>query len=204
MDEKGDRGFFNAKGAAEFLKCGEKDVLHLVREKKIPHSILPFGKILFDPQRLRDWVLSFEQMPHYTKEEKTTHKSHKTALRKEICQRFNCVAKERNKYTNLYLGQQIYAQLHPNAGGDGVDLALRERGHDEKLPKCNILKRIEIGKLNGYWKVNKSWLDGNGRFTDHPAAAFHIPGSLQDDPENPGWKELKTLLEYTAGKSAKK
>jgi hypothetical protein len=204
MDEKGNRGFFDILETAEFLKCGEKDVLQLVREKKIPHSVLPFGKILFDRQRLRDWVLSFEQMPHYRKEEKTTEKSHKTSIRKKICQRFNCIAKERSKYTNLYLGQQVYAQLHPRAGADGVDLALRECGDDEKLPKCNILKRIEIGKLNGYWKVNKSWLDGNGRFTQHPAAAFHIPDSLQDNPENPGWKELKILLEYTARKCSKK
>ena len=204
MNEKGNRGFFDMEEAAEFLKCGEKDVLQLVREKKIPHSLLPFGKILFDTERLRDWVLSFEQMPQYGKEEKTTEISHKTSIRDDICQRFNCVAKERSKYTNLYLGQQVYAQLHPRPGADGIDLALRERGDDEKLPKCSILKRIEITKLNGYWKVNKSWLDGNGRFTDHPAAAFHIPGSLQDNPEHPGWKELKVLLEYTAGRCSKK
>ena len=204
MDKKGNRGFFNIEEAAEFLKCGEKDVLHLVRDKKIPHSVLPFGKILFDQERLRNWVMSFEQMPHYRKEEKTTEKSNKTSIRKDICRRFNCVSKERSKYTNLYLGQQIYAQLHPSDSEDGVDLALRERGDDDNLPKCKLLKRIEIGKLNGYWKVNKSWLDGNGRFTDHPAAAFHIPGSLQGNPEHPGWKELKVLLEYTARKSAKK
>ena len=34
MDEKRNRGFFNMEGAAEFLKCGEKDILQLVREKK--------------------------------------------------------------------------------------------------------------------------------------------------------------------------
>jgi len=204
MDEKGNRGFFNTEEAAEFLKCGEKDVLQLVREKKIPHSVLPFGKILFDTERLRDWVLSFEQMAHYMKEASHIEISRKISIAKEICQRFSCVSKERSKYTNLYLGQQVYAQLHPRAGGDGIDLALRERGDDEKLPKCSILKRIEIAKLNGYWKVNKSWLDGNGRFTEHPAAAFHIPGSLQDNPENTGWKELKILLEYTAKKCSKK
>jgi len=204
MDEKGNRGFFDIIEAAEFLKCGENDVLQLVREKKIPHSVLPFGKILFDPERLRDWVLSQEQMSHYMKEADTIEKSPKVSITKEICERFNCIAKERSKYTNLYLGQQVYAQLHTRADGDGVDLALRERGDDEKLPKCSILNRIEITKLNGYWKVNKSWLDGNGRFTEHPAAAFHIPGSLQDDPANPGWKELKVLLEYTARKSSKK
>jgi len=204
MNEKGNRGFFDMEEAAEFLKCGKMDVLQLVRENKIPHSVLPFGKVLFDPERLRDWVLSFEQMAHYTKQAGPVEKSRKISIAKEICQRFGCVAKERSKYTNLYLGQQIYAQLHPRAGADGIDLALRECGDDEELPKCNVLKRIEIGKLNGYWKVNKSWLDGNGRFTNHPAAAFHIPGSLQDDPENTGWKELKVLLEYTAGKCSKK
>lgn len=204
MDESSNKRFFNMEEAAEFLKCGEKDVLQLVREKKIPHSVLPFGKILFDTERLRDWVLSFEKMANYMKEASPVEKSRKISFAKEICQRFNCVAKERSKYTNLYLGQQVYAQLHPRAGADGIDLALRERGDDEKLPKCNLLKRIEIGKLNGYWKVNKGWLDGNGRFTDHPAAAFHIPASLQDNPENPGWKELKILLEYTAKKCSKK
>ena len=204
MDQKTNRGFFDIEEAAEFLKCGEKDVLQLVREKKIPHSVLPFGKILFDTERLRDWVLSFEKMPRYNKQAITIDKSQQISISKEICQRFSCVTKERSKYTNLYLGQQVYAQLHPRATGDGIDLALRECGDDKNLPKCSVLKRIEIARLNGYWKVNKSWLEGNGRFTQHPAAAFHIPGSLQDNPENTGWKELKVLLEYTAKKCSKK
>ncbi len=204
MDEKGNRGFLDMEEAAEFLKCGQMDVLKLVREKKIPHSVLPFGKILFDTERLRDWVLSLEQMPRYIKQASPDEKIRKISFAKEICQRFDCVARERTKYTNLYLGQQVYAQLHPRAAGDGIDLALRECGDDEDLPKCSVLKKIEISKLNGYWKVNKSWLEGNGRFTRHPAAAFHIPGSLQDNPENPGWKELKVLLEYTAKKCSKK
>jgi hypothetical protein len=204
MDKKDNRGFFDMEEAAEFLKCGEKDVLQLVREKKIPHSILPFGKILFDPERLRDWILSFEQMPHYTEQASPTEKSRKIPIAKEICQRFSCVVKERSKYTNLYLGQQVYAQLHPRVDADGIDLALRECGDDENLPKCNFIERIDINKLNGYWKVNKSWLDGNGRFTKHPAAAFHLPDSLQDNPKHIGWKELKTLLDYTAKKCSKK
>ena len=104
MDKKDNRRFFDMEEAAEFLKCGEKDVLRLVREKKIPHSVLPFGKILFDSERLRDWVLSFEQMPHYMKQASPIEKSRKISIAKEICQRFNCVAKERSKYTNLYLG----------------------------------------------------------------------------------------------------
>lgn len=204
MDEKDNRDFLDMEEAAEFLKCGQKDVLQLVRENKIPHSVLPFGKILFDAERLRDWVLSFEQMARYKKEVTTVEKSRKIPIEKEICQRFGCVAKTRSKYTNLYIGQQVYAQLHPSKSEDGIDLALRECGKDQNLPKCNVLKKIEIGKLNGYWKVNKSWLDGNGRFTQHPAAAFHIPESLQNNPENIGWKELETLLEYTARKCAKK
>jgi len=200
MDKNSNQGFFDMEEAANFLKCGEKDVLMLVREKKIPHSVLPFGKILFDRERLRDWVLTFEQMPQYRRQDGSFDKGHNISLGKEICQRFGCVTKERSKYTNLYLGQRVYAQLHPRLTGDGIDLALRECGDDESLPKCNVLKRIEIRELKGYWKANKSWLEGNGRFTEHPAAAFHIPGSLQDEPENPGWKELKVLLEYTAKK----
>jgi hypothetical protein len=190
--------------AANFLKCGEKDVLQLVREKKIPHSVLPFGKILFNRERLRDWVLTFEQMSQYKSQADSFDKSQKISLGKEICQRFDCIAKDRSKYTNLYFGQKVYAQLHPRLTGDGIDLALRECGDDENLPKCNVLRKIEIRELKGYWKANKSWLEGNGRFTKHPAAAFHIPGSLQDDPKNPGWKELKVLLEYTAKKCSQK
>ena len=204
MDKNSNQGFFDMEEAAEFLKCSDKDILYLAREKKIPHSVLPFGKILFDRERLRDWVLSFEQMPEYREQESPLDKSRNISMEKEICQRFGSVAKERSKYTNLYLGQKVYAQLHPRLTGDGIDLALRERGNDENLPKCNVLRRIEIRELKGYWKVNKSWLEGNGRFTEHPAAAFHIPGSLQGEPENPGWKELKALLEYTAKKRSQK
>lgn len=204
MDKNSNQGFFDMEEAAEFLKCSDKDILYLAREKKIPHSVLPFGKILFDRERLRDWVLSFEQMPEYREQESPLDKSRNISMEKEICQRFGSVAKERSKYTNLYLGQKVYAQLHPRLTGDGTDLALRECGNDENLPKCNVLRRIEIRELKGYWKVNKSWLEGNGRFTEHPAAAFHIPGSLQGEPENPGWKELKVLLEYTAKKRSQK
>ncbi|MFB0553075.1 MAG: helix-turn-helix domain-containing protein [Phycisphaerae bacterium] len=204
MDKNNYQGFFDMEEAAEFLKCGDKDVLHLVREKKIPHSVLPFGKVLFDRDRLRDWVLSFEQMPEYRMEVSTFDKNHKVSLGKEIIQRFGSVSKERSKYTNLYLGQQVYAQLHPRLTGDGIDLALRECGVDESLPKCSVLRRIEIRELKGYWKANKSWLEGNGRFTEQPAAAFHIPDSMQNEPENPGWKELKALLEYTAKKLSQK
>ena len=204
MDNNSKKGFFDIEQAAEFLKCGDKDILHLVRAKKIPHSVLPFGKILFDRERLRDWVLSFEQVPGFLKQQSTIVKDRKISITKEICLRFECVAKQRNKYTNLYLGQQVYAQLHPRADGDGIDLALRECGDDESLPKPKAFERIDISKLNGYWKVNKSWLDGNGRFTNHPAAAFHIPAILQGNPDNTGWNELKILLEYAEKKCSKK
>jgi hypothetical protein len=204
MNDNTEKGFFSIEQAAEFLKCGEKDVLHLVKAKKIPHSVLPFGKILFNKERLRDWVLSFEQMPEFTKQASPVTKARKISITKEICQRFDCTAKQRNKYTNLYIGQHVYAQLHPTTDGEGIDLALRECGDDTSLPKCRILEPIDITKLNGYWKINKSWLDGNGRFTNHPAAAFHIPAILQGNPENAGWKELKALLDYTAEKCSKK
>jgi len=91
MDKNSNRGFFDMEEAAEFLKCGDKDVLHLVREKKIPHSVLPFGKVLFDRDRLRDWVLSFEQMPEYRMKVSTFDKNHKVSLGKEIIQRFGQV-----------------------------------------------------------------------------------------------------------------
>ena len=204
MNDNNEKVFLNIEQAAEFLKCSDKDVLYLVKAKKIPHSVLPFGKILFDKERLRNWVLSFEQMPDFIKQVSPIAKGRKISITKEICQRFECVTKERNKYTNLYIGQQVYAQLHPSQDGEGIDLALRECGDDENLPKCKILERTDITKLNGYWKVNKSWLDGNGRFTNHPAAAFHVPGILQDNPENTGWKEIKILLDYAANKCSKK
>ena len=148
--------------------------------------------------------MSFFSRQRNTPQYNILNKNQKVSLVKEIIQRFGSIAKERSKYTNLYLGQQVYAQLHPRLTGDGIDLALRECDDDESLPKCNVLRRIEIRELKGYWKANKSWLEGNGRFTEHPAAAFHIPGSMQDEHENPGWKELKTLLDYTAKKLSQK
>ena len=92
MNENSNQGFFDTEEAAKFLKCGDKDVLYLVREKKIPHSVLPFGKVLFDRVRLRDWVLSFEQMPEYRRQEISFDKNHKVSLGKEICQRFGTAA----------------------------------------------------------------------------------------------------------------
>jgi hypothetical protein len=204
MDDDTDQRFFDMEEAAEFLKCGEKDILYLVRQKKIPHSVLPFGRVLFDRKRLTQWVLSFEQTPGPETQQTPAKKSPRGSLKEQIIRRFNCDTKQRSKYTNLYLHQQIYAQLHPRTDGNGTDLALRERGDDRNLPKCSLLKRIEIGGLNGFWGTNKSWLAGDGRFTDRPAAAFHIPPSLQSSPENPGWKELQNLLEYTAQIYSKK
>jgi len=99
---------------------------------------------------------------------------------------------ERSKHTNLRK-KRVKAQLHPNP--DGVDLAIPEA--DENLPGCQILKEIPIQSLHDYSGPEKDWLEGNGKiFTNRPAAAFHIPGEIENDAEHPAWKEVEDLLEY--------
>jgi excisionase family DNA binding protein len=49
-------GFLDAKGAAEFLGgCSVKRIYNLVERGAIPHH-KPHGRLLFDPQELREWV----------------------------------------------------------------------------------------------------------------------------------------------------
>ena len=122
------------------------------------------------------------------------------ALAEEIRKKFGCIVKNRSKYINIYKEQRVYAQLHYRDTGDGLDLALCECGEVSDLPVCKILKRIDIRELKGYWKANKNWLEGDGRFTKHSAAAFNIPSILGNNPEHPGWKELEQLLKYAYGK----
>ena len=38
MDKNSNQGFFDMEETAKFLKCGDKDVLYLVREKKAPST----------------------------------------------------------------------------------------------------------------------------------------------------------------------
>ena len=114
----------------------------------------------------------------------------------KVCQE----VKTRSKYINIYKGQSVYAQLHPTRTGDGIDLALRECDDDPNLPECKIVKRIGIRELKGYWKANKNWLEGDGRFTKYPAAAFFVPSELSGNPQHPGWKELEQLLKYACEK----
>lgn len=195
-------GFLDLTEAATFLKCTEEELLILVKEKKVPHSITPLGKILFDPERLREWVLSYEQMTKYARQSWSAGTKGSISLTEEICRRFGYKTRPSKKYLNLCLGQIVFAQLHPRRGGDGVDLALRECGNDSDLPECTVLKRINVRELSGYWKTNINWLDGD-RWTDSPAAAFYVPNVLIDDPKNPGWKELEELLERGLDKGRK-
>jgi len=199
MDAFTKNGFLDLTEAASFLRCTEEELLRLVREKKIPHSITPLGKILFDRERLRQWVLSFEQMPAYAKETARSGTIGVISLKDEICRRFPYPTRDSRKYLNLCVGQIVFAQLHDRRDGDGIDLALRECGDEGNLPNCTVLKRITIRELSGYRSTNQNWLDGN-RWTRSPAAAFHVPNSLIDDPESPGWKELGLLLAYAKQK----
>jgi nitrogen fixation protein len=116
-------------------------------------------------------------------------------LAERIIKKSNLNLQERDKYINLR-NKRVKAQLHPSS--NGVDLAIREADGDENLPKCKFLKPVSIENLNGYWGANKDWLEGNGkRFTNQPAAAFHIPGEIENDAEYPAaWKEVEVLLEY--------
>lgn len=114
------------------------------------------------------------------------------ALAEKIIEMSGLNSQERNKYINLKK-KRVKAQLHSNP--NGVDLAIREV--DESLTECKILKQIPIQSLHGYFGANKDWLEGNGkRFTKSPAAAFHIPRELENNPEHPAWKEVEALLEY--------
>jgi excisionase family DNA binding protein len=49
-------GFLDVKGAAEFLGgCSVKRIYNLVERGAIPYH-KPHGRLLFDPQELREWV----------------------------------------------------------------------------------------------------------------------------------------------------
>lgn len=101
---------------------------------------------------------------------------------------------KRGKHWNLRK-KRVKAQLHPSP--DGVDLAIPEADEDENLPRCEILERIPIQSLHDYSGPEKDWLEGNGkRFTKRPAAAFHIPGELENNPDRLAWQELEALLKY--------
>ena len=107
--------------------------------------------------------------------------------------------KFRTRYCNLSIRKRAHAQLHPNS--NGIDLAIREADGDEKLPKCYVLDRVSIKDLYGYFGTNKGWLKGNGtRGTHSPAVAFHIPNTLENNPDHSGWKDVDLLLKYARTK----
>ena len=199
MDNMTENGFLDLAEAASYLRCIEEELLKLVAAKKVPHSITPLGKSLFDRERLRQWVLSFEQMPQYARQGGLAGTEGTISLAEEICRRFPYPTRDSRRYRNLCQGQIVFAQLHERRAGDGVDLALRGCGDDSALPSCTVLEKINVRELSGYSRVNQNWLDGT-RWTRSPAAAFHVPKSFLDDPESPGWKEVERLLAYAAKK----
>lgn len=199
MNSQSKQEFLDIREAAEFLKISEKNLMQMVDEKAVPHSIFPGGQIRFWPDRLKDWGLSFEKMKEYKDKNGSVTKSAGISLTEEITSRFGYETRESSRWINLCMKQIVFAQLHPSRTSDGLDLALRECGDDSSLPKCTVLKRIDIRQLNGYYRTNIGWLKGT-LYTNCPAAAFQIPSSLHGDRKNPGWKELENLLEHARKK----
>lgn len=188
--------------ASKFIKTKKENIIKMTQENTIPHSLLPDGTLLFSRKRLYNWILSLDPTSQIQTGEITTETTITDipSLAKMIIKRFgyNYKARLSSGYLNLYKGQKVFAEINFPSSYGGVDIALWERGNDKDLPKCIILKPInEIWKLAGYQqRNNKAWLDGE-RLSNSPAAAFNVPLSLLDDVDNPGWKELETLLKYT-------
>ena len=188
--------------ASNFIKSKKENIIKMTQENTIPHSLLPDGTLLFSRKRLYNWILSLDPTSQIQTGEITTETTITDipSLAKMIIKRFgyNYKARLSSGYLNLYKGQKVFAEINFPSSYGGVDIALWERGNDKDLPKCIILKPInEIWKLAGYQqRNNKAWLDGE-RLSNSPAAAFNVPLSLLDDVDNPGWKELETLLKYT-------
>jgi len=202
MGTSNDDKLLDLKEASEFIKSKKENVLKMIKEKQIPYSSLPDGTIVFSHNRLYNWILSLDQTSQIPVGEIASKKMpiDIPPFAKIIIKRFGYNYKVRLAagYLNLYKGQKVFAQLHFPSSYEGIDLALWERGNDKDLPKYSILKCIdELWKLSGYQqRNNKAWLDGE-RLSNSPAAAFNIPQSLYHDPDNPGWKEIESLLKYT-------
>lgn len=113
---------------------------------------------------------------------------------------------DRSRYTNLYAGTRVYAQLHEPAERkrtvyDGICLAIPEATSYEDRPEVESLQPMDIRDLAGYWKANRDWLEGNGnRFKKHKAIAYHIPLALASEASHQGWNELDELLKYALRK----
>lgn len=190
--------------AAQFLKTDAMVVEQMVRERLIPHTMLPVsGQPLFSTHRLDAWLQKRETLPH---NDMGGGGATREALANAVRDRIHTQAVDRTRYTNLYAGTRVYAQLHEPTEQkkrvyDGVCLAIPEATSYADVPKVEFLEPIDVRDLAGYWKANKDWLEGNGqRFTKHKAVAYHIPLQLAAEPSHRGWTDVDNLLRYALGK----
>jgi len=191
--------------AAEFLKTDRGEIEEMMRQRLIPYTLLPISKSpLFSTDRLDRWLRDQEILPQA---ESGSSGITRETLKKMIIQRLHLKASDTTRYTNLYVGTRVCAQLHEPTerkkdAYDGICLAIPEAwctvtSSGEGVPKVEFLVDMDIRDLHGYWKANKDWLDGNGqRFTRFRAMAYHIPLELAADPSHPGWSEVDKLLGY--------
>lgn len=186
--------------AAEYLRTDRKEIEEMMRQGLIPHTLLPLSKSpLFSTQRLDGWLRSRE-VP--APSESGTSEITRETLMKRVLSRVHAKAVDRSRYTNLYAGTRVYAQLHEPMERkrdiyDGICLAIPEATSYEDRPEVEYLQPMDIRDLAGFWKANRDWLEGNGnRFKKHMAMAYHIPLALASEPSHRGWNELENLLKY--------
>ena len=140
MKDEHEKRFFDIKKAAEFLHSEKEELDRLVEEKRIPHSVLPFGKILFDPERLRDWVMSFEQMPEYKGQKSTVGETEKIPFAEQILRKFGCIVKTRNKYINI-------SGVYVVAGMQHIDNMLNIMKFPDKWKSEKIAEPTQLCKM---------------------------------------------------------
>lgn len=194
--------------AAAFLRTDREEIEEMIRQKLIPHALLPISKNpLFSTHQLNRWL---QGQAIAVQNESVGHGATREALKEMVLDRTRTRVVDRSRYTNLYAGTKVYAQLHApterkKAVYDGICLAIPEASNYEDLPEVKILELMDYRDLHGYWKANRDWLDGNGkRFKDHEAKAYHLPLGMAADPNHAGWSELDKLLDYARQKLEEK
>ena len=103
---------------------------------------------------------------------------------------------QKSNYVNLSRKGRAHAQIHPHSAG--VALVVREAA-GELRPSAN-LSAVPYQSLLGYRGRNRSWLDGDGKYTFKPAAALLVPAGLGEDPEHAAWQEVDRVLSYAQTK----
>ncbi|NLA42038.1 MAG: helix-turn-helix domain-containing protein, partial [Smithella sp.] len=161
--------------AAQYLRTDIQDIEAMLDAKQIPHSVLPgSGTILFSTSRLDRWLQNREVVTIDEQREQIPLESRKSLIER-ILERTDSKSVSRSRYTNLYVGQKVYAQLHEPGERrsrvfDGVCLAIPEASSDKNLPEISILDHVDVEALHGFWGANSDWLLGNGqRFTQDKA-----------------------------------